>query len=167
MPHPIETKFRALLLQGELIFVSIAMTLMVSALVAQVVARFMFEMAITWTDEIAIFSFIWVSLIGAAIVIETRNAHVIDYFVKKFPLTVQRIISAMVYILLLATCLIIVKYGADIANVVYNQRSSVLNLRMSWVYSAMPVSALLMGISLLFDWRFYLIPKSGLNTGAI
>jgi TRAP-type C4-dicarboxylate transport system permease small subunit len=162
-----ETGFRRFLLRGETVFVSIAMIIMVGALSLQVTARFAFEMALTWTDEIALFSLIWVSLIGAAIVIETRSAHLIDFFVKKFPAVVQRLISGAVFIVLLGTCWVLIKYGYDFTLAVHNQRSSVLGIRISYIYMSLPISALLMGTSLLMDWRYYLVPDLRPSGGAV
>lgn len=154
-PTPFETAARRVLLQAEVVLVSVATILMTLAIGLQVSARFLFEMALSWTDEVAVFSFVWVAMIGAAIVIETRSAHLIDYFVRKFPVPVQRVIQCAVFALLIATLFVLIRYGIDITRVVNNQRSSILELRMSFVYGAMPFAATLMAISLLFDWRTY------------
>lgn len=146
--------------------VSIAIVVMTLAIGLQVSARFFFDMALSWTDEVAVFSFVWVSLVGAAIVIETRSAHLIDYFVKKFSPLGRRIVHAAVFLLLLATLGVLVVYGIDITQVVHNQRSSILGLRMSFVYGALPFTAALMLVSILFDWRLYLRPEQPMEEGA-
>lgn len=165
-PTPYETAARRLLLRAEVVMVSVAMILMTAAIGLQVSARFLFEMTLSWTDEVAIFSFVWVSLIGAAIVVETRSAHLIDYFVRKFPLTVQRVVQCAVFVVLVATLAILVRYGIDITEVVNRQRSSILGLRMSFVYGAMPFSAALMAVSVLFDWRAYFLVGEQPEEGA-
>ena len=165
-PSRVETTARRLLLRSEVVMASVATILMIAAIGLQVSARFLFEMALSWTDEVAVFSFVWVAMIGAAIVIETRSAHLIDYFVKKFPLTIQRVVQLAVFALLIATLVVLIRYGIDITKVVNNQRSSILGLRMSFVYGAMPFSALLMTVSMLFAWREYFFVGEPAEEGA-
>lgn len=157
VPYPFETTFRRALLRMELVLVSVAMILMVASISAQVVARFIFSTGLSWTDEIAVFSFVWLALVGAAIVVETRSTHMIDICVKRLPGAIRRGVTVAVYLLLLATMGFLLVYGLEIAEVVHGQRSSILNLRMSFVYGAMPFMGLLMLISLIFDWRSYLL----------
>ncbi len=164
-PHPMELRVRAILLRAESIIASVAMVMMVTAIGLQVSARFLFEKALTWTDEVAIFSFVWVAMVGAAIVIETRGAHLIDYFVKKFSIPIQRVINVLIYMILMGTLGVLIVYGIDITAVVDNQVSSVMGLRMSFVYGAMPFAATLMVISLAFDWRLYLNAPTSANEG--
>lgn len=166
-PHGIELRIRAGLLRAEAVIASVAIVLMVGALVLQVLARFLFEIAVTWTDEVAIFSFIWVSLIGAAIAVETHSVHLIDYFAKKFSPALQRLIQALVFAALVGILFVLIVYGIDITEVVNRQRSSVLGLPMSYVYGAMPFSAALMMISVLFDWRRYLIGRPTVRAGSV
>ncbi|MFV2091549.1 MAG: TRAP transporter small permease [Hyphomicrobiales bacterium] len=165
-PHTVELRARAILLRTEAVIASVAIVMMVGALVLQVSARFLFEIAVTWTDEVAIFSFIWVSLVGAAIAVETHSVHLIDYFAKKFSPSIQRIIQGLVFAGLLGTLWVLLVYGIDITEVVNSQRSSVLGLRMSFVYGAMPFSAALMMVSMLFDWRRYLLAPATANKAA-
>ena len=165
-PSRTETTARRCLLWFEIVMASAATILMIAAIGLQVSARFLFEMALSWTDEVAVFSFVWVAMIGAAIVIETRSAHLIDYFVKKFPLTTQRVLQLAVFVLLIATLAVLIRYGIDITKVVDNQRSSILGLRMSFVYGAMPFSAMLMAVSMLLAWREYFIVDGPAEEGA-
>jgi TRAP-type transport system small permease protein len=154
-PHRFETVFRDFLLKVELVLASVFLVMMVGSIVLQVVARFAFQTGLAWTDEVAIFSFVWASLVGAAMVIETRNAHLIDYFVKKCPEGLQRAVNGGVFLLLVVIAAVLVVYGFDMTKIVHNQISSVLNLRMSFVYVALPFSAALMLVSILLDWRQY------------
>ena len=67
--------------------------------------------------------------------------------------------------ILMGTLGVLIVYGIDITAVVDNQRSSVMGLRMSFVYGAMPFAATLMVISLAFDWRLYLNSPTSANEG--
>ncbi len=150
--------FRKMLLGAELAIASAFMIAMVTAIIIQVVARFVFSVGLTWTDEVAAFSFVWSALLGAAIALETRSVHVIDFFVARMPALVRRGVRVAVYLFVLATLATLIVSGLEIVEVVSRQRSSVLDLRMSYVYAAMPVSAGLMMLSMLLSLRHHLAP---------
>ncbi len=140
---------------------AIMLTVMVSCTVLQVVARFAFNTGLSWTDEVAMFSFIWASLMGAALVINTGGAHRIDVFVRLLPQLPRRLVLALVYAVILAALSLLIFYGLKLLGVVHFQKSSILKINMSYIYTALPISAGLMLVSTLLDWRVYLGDDSG------
>lgn len=157
--------FRKYMLRAEAVIASVFLTAMVMAILIQVIARFFFSIGLSWTDEVAAFSFVWAALLGAAITVETRSMHLVDAFVRPLPHPVRRLIALMVYAFMLGTLGVLIVSGLEIVEVVNRQHSSVLGLPMSYVYAAMPACALLMAISLLLDWRLYLgVPANGERT---
>ena len=137
----------------------IMLALMVGCTVLQVGARFFFKTGLSWTDEVAMFSFIWASLMGAALVITTGGAHRVDSFVNLLPLTMRRVVLAVVYAIILAALLLLIVQGVKLLGVVHHQTSSILKLNMSFIYASLPVSAFLMLVAMLLDWRVYLKPE--------
>lgn len=60
------------------------MILMCLCSFAQVVNRFLFEKSFIWTDEVVLFSMVWVAFFGSALAV-SRNTHTrIDFFVSLF-----------------------------------------------------------------------------------
>lgn len=144
-------KIRPCLFKVQIFIVSIFLSLLVICVIIQVVARFLFNTGLAWTDEISIFSFLWASLIGAAIAVETSNAHLIDFFINLLPKDIKKIVSIFVVFLLVICLLILIKYGIDLCLLVHFQRSAVLNMPMSYMYACLPISALFMLVSSIFE----------------
>lgn len=141
------------------------LTVMVGCTVLQVVARFVFQTGLSWTDEVAMFSFIWAALMGAALVINSGGAHRIDTFVNLLPGSVRRAVLALVYAAILAALILLIVYGVKLLGVVHFQRSSILKLNMSFIYVSLPLSAGLMLAAMLLDWRVYLGDGAGDTAG--
>lgn len=143
----------------EAFVAAIMLTVMVGCTVLQVGARFLFNTGLSWTDEVAMFSFIWASLMGAALVVTTGGAHRIDVFVKMLPERLRRAVLAIVYATILAALLLLIVQGVKLLSVVHFQKSSILKVNMSFIYASLPVSAVLMLVAMLLDWRVYLAPE--------
>ena len=60
------------------------MVLMCLSSFAQVANRFLFHRSFIWTDEIVLFSMVWVTFFGSALAV-SRNTHTrIDFFISLF-----------------------------------------------------------------------------------
>ena len=80
------------------IFVMISVGILVIDVLWQVFTRFVLKNPSSWTEELAIFLLIWVSLLGAAVALN-RGAHLgIDYFVGK--LSIQKRVYTEVLVFL-------------------------------------------------------------------
>ncbi|WP_293724075.1 TRAP transporter small permease [Stappia sp.] len=155
-PSGLAARIRTGLSLVEASVAAFMLIVMVGCTVLQVVARFVFSTGLSWTDEVAMFSFIWAALMGAALVINTGGAHRIDAFVRLLPLPPRRVVLALVYVTILAALVLLAVYGVKLLFVVHFQKSSILRVPMSWIYAALPLSATLMLVSTLLDWRSHL-----------
>ena len=109
----------------------------------QVVTRFILDQPSTWTEELAIFMLIWVSLLGAAVALG-RGSHLgIDYFVGKLPPKTRVATEVFVFLCVsLFSLLVMLIGGIQLvrANLVLGQTSPALGLKMGYVYLAVPIS---------------------------
>ncbi len=94
-----------------------------------------------WTDELAVMLLIWVSLLGASVAL-VKNAHLgVDYFVAKMPEKVREITGLVVYLMTAVFGALGMIYGGIIFVAENTQQfSPALNLPMSTVYVAVPIS---------------------------
>jgi TRAP-type C4-dicarboxylate transport system permease small subunit len=96
-----------------------------------------------WTEELAIFMLIWVSLLGAAVALG-RGAHLgIDYFVGKLPERARLATEVFVFFCIAAfSFLVMVVGGIDLVNsmLLLGQPSPALGVQMGYVYLAVPIS---------------------------
>jgi TRAP-type C4-dicarboxylate transport system permease small subunit len=100
-----------------------------------------------WTEELAIFLLIWVSLLGAAVAMN-KGAHLgIDYFTGK--LSIKNRVTTEVFVfavVALFSIYVMVIGGCDLVatTLKMDQRSPILDVAMGYVYLAVPISGLFM-----------------------
>ena len=130
-------------------FVMMSVTLLVLDVLWQVFTRKVLNNPSKWTEELAIFLLIWVSLLGAAVAFG-RGAHLgIDYFVQKLAKKKRQFTEIVVFALVLIFSLYVMVYGGcDLvkSTLAMEQISPVFGIKMGYVYVAVPVSGLFMVI---------------------
>lgn len=129
------------------------MVVLVAVVFAQVVLRYLTYQPVAWTEELARFAFIWISLLGAAEGAR-RGAHfVVDLLPKALPGRFGRTYRGAIGLLEAASYGVIAYAGVRILEVVHAQRSITLDMPMSFAYAAIPLGALLMCIFTLIRAR--------------
>ncbi|MEN6427582.1 MAG: TRAP transporter small permease, partial [Phycisphaerales bacterium] len=125
------------------VLVMVAMAVLVLDVLWQVFTRLVLKDPSTWTEELAVFMLIWVSLLGAAVALG-RGAHLgIDYFVGKLPARVRLGTEVVVFLCVsVFSLLVMVVGGVDLvaSNLDLGQESPALRMKMGYVYLAVPVS---------------------------
>jgi TRAP-type C4-dicarboxylate transport system permease small subunit len=128
------------LLEG---LVMVVMAVLVLDVLWQVFTRLILKDPSTWTEELAVFMLIWVSLLGAAVALG-RGAHLgIDYFVGKLPQRMRLATEVLVFLVVAAfSLLVMIGGGIDlvVSNLELGQESPALRVRMGYVYLAVPIS---------------------------
>lgn len=149
--NKIEEKIRKSILYVEWTLASVFLSIVMLSVFLQVLARYVFHWSLPWPEELARYCFIWGSLLGAGIALETRKLHDIDIVFNLLPKIVQPFISFMINLLALGFLVILVRYGIELLSVTHQQMSSALVIRMSYVYGAVPFAGSLMLISQFFN----------------
>jgi TRAP-type C4-dicarboxylate transport system permease small subunit len=128
------------LLEG---LVMIVVAVLVVDVLWQVFTRFVIKKPSTWTEELAVFMLIWVSLLGAAVALG-RGAHLgIDYFVGKLPARARLSTEIFVFFCVSAFSLLVMLIGGiDLvrSTLELGQESSALRVKVGYVYLAIPIS---------------------------
>lgn len=98
-----------------------------------------------WTEELAVYLLVWVSLFGAAITYRAYGHLGVDYFVAKLDPSAQRLVAVIVEIAALIFAGFALCYGgwrlvADTLGA--NQLTPVLQWKIGYLYSAVPLSGL-------------------------
>jgi TRAP-type C4-dicarboxylate transport system permease small subunit len=137
--------------------VALVMAVLVLDVSWQVFTRFILKDPSTWTDELATFLLIWVSLLGAAVALK-RGAHLgMDYFVERMSPHRRRYVAVFVYICtgLFSLCVMTVGGATLVVRKLQLQETSpALGLDLGYVYLALPISGFfltLYSIELLAD----------------
>ena len=123
--------------------VMVVVAVLVLDVLWQVFTRFILNDPSTWTEELAVFMLIWVSLLGAAVALG-RGAHLgIDYFVGKLPPRARVTTEVFAFFCIAAfSLLVMVVGGIDLvaSTLQLEQISPALGVPMGYVYLAIPIS---------------------------
>lgn len=118
------------------------MTVLVSA---QIISRYVFNFPLGWTEEMARFSFVWVSFLGASALMQVREHINVTVFVDVFPPRLRTLCG------FLANCcgLICIYFffigGIALTTNEWQQLAPATEVPMGWIYVVIPASAALMG----------------------
>ncbi|PKD19710.1 C4-dicarboxylate ABC transporter permease [Salegentibacter salinarum] len=127
-------------------------TVMLFSVLWGVCSRYLLADQSSWTDELARFMLIWVSLFGA-VYISGRNTHItIDLLPKSFSVKTKLKLDLLVqFIIMLFTASIFVIGGGRYVYVSFKleQTSAALGLPMGFVYLVLPISGLMI---IYFKW---------------
>lgn len=126
--------------------VVLLVTIMLFSVLWGVCSRYLLADQSSWTDELARFMLIWVSLFGA-VYISGRNAHItIDLLPKSFSVRTKLKLDVFVeLIIMLFTATIFVIGGGRYVYVSFKleQTSAALGLPIGFVYLVLPISGLM------------------------
>ena len=130
----------------------IFITLMCAVMLIQIVSRYLFNMPLTWPEEVARYVFIWVVFLGAAVAFRAQAHLGMDFATAKLPPGIRKYLARAVEVLILGFFLLILYITPEVMDVTQYQRSAVIHIQMSWVYLAFPLSCALMVLDLLARW---------------
>ena len=109
----------------------------------QVISRYVFPVPISFTEEVGRFLFIWVSFLGAAIVMN-RDEHIrLDLFHGNVPRRVYDMVRIGVFALVALFSLRVLFTTPSLLAVASRQTAAVSRISMGVVYTVLPLSALL------------------------
>jgi len=90
-------------------------------------------------------------MLGACIAWERRKLHDIDIVFKYFPDVLKPFVALVSNLLVCVVLTVLVFYGAQLTALVHLQISPAMEIRMSYVYIAVPFASGLMLISYIYD----------------
>ena len=111
----------------------------------QVFSRYILGSSFTWTDECSRYCYIWLDLLGSAVLVYRGGHAAVDLFSKKIGGVSKKIYDTLVYLFLGYVGVIFAVFGYKLSTVTFAQTSPALKLSMGLVYGVLPVSGVLIG----------------------
>ncbi len=127
------------------------LTAMVIVVFAAVFMRYVMGDPLAWSDEAARFMLIWSAFLGAALGVRRGSHYGILLILKRFPPALHRLALFLIAAGMAVFMFILVRIGVNLMIMANVQTSPSLELKMSWIYAAIPVSGTLMLFYLLLD----------------
>ena len=100
-----------------------------------------------WTEELARFLLIWVSMLGSAVAFGEKAHLGVDYFVGLMDPAARKIMEIFSYlVVLLFTMFVFIKGGHTLVSNNLSQLTPALQMKMGYVYAAVPVAGIFITI---------------------
>lgn len=144
-PLPLATCVRWMVL-GEKTIAGLFLLVIVSTMAAQVFARYVFGAPFQWSEEVARLALIWMTFISAAFVMAERRHIAVDMISSRVGDGGKLFIECMSYVVVAASCLLLLIGGANFVWYVGKVGSPALGVPKSWWYGAGMVGLLLMAV---------------------
>ncbi|KJS86088.1 MAG: hypothetical protein JM58_07430 [Peptococcaceae bacterium BICA1-8] len=129
----------------------IVITVMTLSAFLQVIFRYVLEYPLIWTEEIARFMFVWLTFLGSAAAVRTKNHIAMDLLVNKFPKKMQKSVNLLALAIFLGFCVLLVKQGIFLTTINMGQTSDALGVPMGFPYLAIPIGSALMAFFIIED----------------
>jgi len=133
------------------IVLSILVGLMVLAVLLQVFYRYVLLSPLSWSEELARFTFVWITFLGGAMALGKHLHFGIDYMVNKFPPKFKELLEVMTMGLILVFVVVLFFKGVAVAGAARDFKSAGLGMRMDLVYGVIPLSSLIMAYYTISD----------------
>ena len=113
----------------------------------QVFARQVLDQPSGWSEELAKYLFIWLGLVGAALVFGERGHIAVEVAVRKLPQAVQKIFAVVVQLgILTFTALVLIWGGFAVVDLAWEQNLTGLPANVGPLYLALPISGVLIAL---------------------
>jgi TRAP-type C4-dicarboxylate transport system permease small subunit len=115
----------------------------------QVILRYVFNTGFSWTEELARYLVIYISLIGSSIVLKNKDHPRVEMVYELFPPKAKACLDFLFNILILAFLIVLFWQGIENTRFGLDTRTPALQILWAWPYAAVPLGAILMIIQLL------------------
>jgi TRAP-type C4-dicarboxylate transport system permease small subunit len=109
-----------------------------------ILARYIFNYSLAWSDELAGLLFVWLTLLGSVAALRRRTHMTMGFFPRFFGPQGQRHVGLYVMAAILFFLLFMITEGIRLAAVTMDDKSAVLRLPVGLSYLSLPVSGTLM-----------------------
>lgn len=124
----------------------VCLSVFIIVVIVQIIARYI-SLSVLWTEEIAVFSFVWAVFMGASIMVRKEAHFSFDFLKTKLTGTKKYILDLVNDILILTFTTYMLVYGQKIMITFWNYNwYSLPDFKMGYVWAVIPLSALLMSI---------------------
>jgi TRAP-type C4-dicarboxylate transport system permease small subunit len=151
------TRFDDLLAKGEAVVIIAMVGIMTVVVFLQVVYRYVLTQPLHWSEELARYLFVWLSILGATLALQKRGHFGLDVLFRIFPRQLKPYMTVFVHFLMGIVIFVILVQGMTLVQKTALQDSPAMGIPMSWAYACLPVGGALMAIHLIViflkDWN--------------
>ena len=133
----------------EEIILVILFIVMVLAVFCQVIMRYCFNSSLSWAEEFARLTFVWLTWIGVSIG-ERKGEHIkITMLADKMPFRAAHLMNIVSCIIVIIICGVTLYYGEYLTRFMLGSQYVSLHISYAWGYAAIPAGCALMILRIL------------------
>lgn len=130
---------------------AVLLTAVVLIVLIQVVTRYLLEISISWPEELARYTLVWLTFVGAAAAAARRSEIVVDSLIELLPQRARRGMRALASVGGIVAIGILIWAAVPLFGTAARTTSPATGIALRWVYLALPVGGVLVGLFLLGD----------------
>jgi len=116
---------------------------MVAVVISGVVARYVMQNPMAWTEEVARFFMIWMAILGISVATRHREHLGVSFFVIKLPLLLQRLVKLATDSAIMLFLYYLTVYGIKMAVAAKTQWEPSTGITMNYPLSCVPICGVL------------------------
>ncbi|TDW29523.1 TRAP transporter small permease [Cryobacterium psychrophilum] len=159
------------LVTTERVVASLALLVTLVLVLLQVTSRYVFQAPLSWTEETARFTLVWLAFVSAGFVMARRGHISVDLLVDKLGLKSKRVVNGFAISVVLITSVVMTWAGVQLALATVGLKSPAAGISTSLLYLAVAVGFLLIFVhgvlNTVFDLRRRGKPKLKSTDGEI
>ncbi|GEN88926.1 TRAP transporter small permease [Oceanobacillus sp. FSL W8-0428] len=129
---------------GVKYLVAVLLIILAILVVLQVTTRFIINIPLSWTEELAKYLMIYIVFLGSGLAFRNNQHIAIDFLLEvSSPKTREKLEKLVLWISAIF-CLALAYFGIHLTYLVIDQSTPTLQYSMAWAYAAMPIGSLLM-----------------------
>lgn len=120
----------------ESVLATVLVTGVLVIILIQVVARVLFDTPLTWPEELAVLCVMWLTFVGAGHAMAKGQHLCVDALTNVLPKRLRIPVEIASDLVVAATSLVVVWYGADFVAQIGDGGSAALNIPLMWFYGS-------------------------------
>jgi len=140
--------------------------IMTLVILLQVIARFVFNSPFTWTEELARYLFVYITFLGAGLLVYQRSHLFVEIVFNLFPSTVKKVVQMIIDLIVAGFSAYVIRSAVSLMGTSATHKSTGMGLPMSFVSLSVLIGAVLMLFYSLYNIYLDFKAFSGNNTGA-
>mgnify|MGYP001332683293 FL=1 len=117
----------------------------------QVVARYLFQSSLVFSEELSRYLFVWTVFLGLPVVAKRGGHMAVTAVSGKLRGHAARIVSVAAYVVSIAFMILMIVQGVGMVERTSQQLSPAMEIRMSLVYLAIPIGCFFMAVRIIAD----------------
>lgn len=125
------------------------LVIMTAVVFLQVIYRYLLAQPLHWSEELARYLFVWLSMIGASLAVKKRGHFGLDLLSRKLAGKRGLRLEPLICLLMAVPAAVILIWGIGLVGQTVSQESPAMGISMGWAYACLPAGGALMSFHLL------------------